>query len=350
MNKEIDTMLHMMLHPAFCARGGILVNCNAAAHSLCLEEGTALSSLVMTGQEELDALQTGCLYLQLSLPGGTCGAAVTRMEDTLIFLLDQDTGELQALSLAAKELREPLNNLMAISSQLLPSALPDSDPKISGLLARMSKELYQLQRTLNNMSDAPQASALSHQEMRNAAQVFDDIFEKAASLLALSGIRLSYRGLSQDVFTLMDMDQIERAVLNILSNSSKFLGSEGTIHASLSRQGSFLRLSIQDDGPGIPEDILGTLFQRYLRQPGIEDNRQGLGLGMVLIRSAAASHGGTVLIDQPANSGTRVTLTLRIRQVDATVHSPRQTLSGGFDQALVELSQILPASAYEEEL
>lgn len=348
MKKEISAMMDMMLRPAFCVSGSTVQLCNAAAHALLLEEGTPIDSLLLTGQEDLAALESGCLYLQLSLSGSTWGAAVTRLEDTCLFVLDQDGGELGALALAAKELRSPLNNLLAISGSLLPSAFPDDDPKVNDLLARMSRELYRLQRILGNMADAPHAGEWNHQAVHNIAQVFDDIFEKAAAYLSFSGVTLAYQGLRQDVFGLIDVDQMERAVLNILSNAAKF-GTE--LRAGLTRHGSTLRLSIQDNGPGIGEDILGTLFQRYLRQPGIEDSRHGLGLGMVLIRSAAASHGGTVLVDSPQGCGTRVTLTLRLRlEGPAKVQSPLQSLSGGRDQALIELSQILPPSVYEKEL
>ena len=82
MNKETNhAMLDMMLRPAFCAVAGSIQKCNAAAASLLLKEGTPLESLLLSGQEELEALQSGCLYLQLRLPGGTRGAAVTRMEE-----------------------------------------------------------------------------------------------------------------------------------------------------------------------------------------------------------------------------------------------------------------------------
>ena len=71
---------------------------------------------------------------------------------------------------------------------------------------------------------------------------------------------------------------------------------------------------------------------------------------MVLIRSAAASHGGAVLIDQPEGSGTRVTLTLAIRQdTSGNVRSPllRMDYAGERDHGLLELSESLPAELFE---
>ena len=92
------------------------------------------------------------------------------------------------------------------------------------------------------------------------------------------------------------------------------------------------------------------MFSRYLRQPALEDSRYGIGLGMVLIRTAAANHGGAVLIDQPEGTGTRITMTLSIRQSKETVlrsNILRVDYAGERDHGLIELSDCLPAELYE---
>jgi two-component system OmpR family sensor kinase len=128
----------------------------------------------------------------------------------------------------------------------------------------------------------------------------------------------------------------------------KFMPEGGRIHARLTQYNNMLQLTIQDSGSGIAENVLGTVFTRYQRQPGIEDSRYGIGLGMVLIRSAAADHGGTVLIDCPQNKGTRITITLAIRQDTPGLKTP--VISPAVDsyrQVLTELSDSLPWEFYK---
>ncbi len=350
--KEIYDMLELMIRPGFCVKENKLVKLNRAAEGLFLSPGMDVRTMLLTGAEDYAAFENGCLYLQLTLAGREYGASVIRTDGMDVFVLNQDagSGELQAMALAARELREPLNSLFAITDNLLPHALPGSNAKTHDLLARMSRGLYQIQRIVGNMSDAGQGPASSRQETRNISSVFDEIFEKAAVLVERTGSRLCYEGLRENVHGLIDSQQMERAVLNVLSNSVKFMPGGGRIDAKLTRHGDILQLSILDSGSGIAENIRSSVFTRYLRQPVIEDSRYGIGLGMVLIRAAATQHGGAVLIDQPGSTGTRVTMTMKICQSQtAQVRTVLTDLTGGRDLGLIELSDSLPASAFEKE-
>lgn len=344
--KEALGMLDLMIRPVFCVKEKKIVKVNPAAGKLFLSPGAEIQELLLTGKEEYAAFTEGCLYLTLNISGQPLGASVVRMEDMDVFLLEQDSdqGELRSLALAARELREPLSNIIISAERLGPQANPEANEQI----ARLNRGLYQMLRIIGNMSDAGRCAA-SRQETKNICSVLQEIFDKAQALVAHTGLTLSYEGLWESIYCLVDTEQLERAVLNTLSNAMKFTPKGGTIHAQLTRQGRMLRLSIQDSGSGIAEEILGSVFTRYLRQPAIEDSRHGIGLGMVLIRTAAANHGGTVLIDQPEGLGTRVTITLAIRQSDGSMlrsNVLHVDYTGERDHALVELAECLPPELY----
>ena len=137
----------------------------------------------------------------------------------------------------------------------------------------------------------------------------------------------------------------------MVSNAVKFTPKDGAIQASLVRRGNRLYLSIRDSGSGIRQDLDGDVFTRFRRQCGLEDGRFGIGLGLVLVRSAASAHGGAVLIDSPEGIGTRITMSLAIRQADSTVRSRilRVDYAGEQDHGLIELSELLPDALYEKE-
>ena len=357
MEVEKDTlgMLDLMIRPGFCVKENKIVKVNQAAESFLLIPGTDVKDLLLTGQEEYREFTGGCLYLTLSLAGHSVSASVTRLDDTDVFVIEQDADEreLRSMALAAQGLREPLANVMATANGLFPLCTAQEDPQTQKQVARMNRGLFQILRVIGNMSDASRYAASSRQETLAIASEFDEIFEKAQAAIAHTGIRLRYTGLQESLYCLGDKEQLERAVLNILSNALKFTEKNGTIDATLTHRGRMLRLSVQDDGSGISDSVRANIFHRHLRQPGIEDGRFGLGLGMVLIRSVAANHGGTVLIDQPEGQGTRITMTMALRQNSGNVLRcpvPRVDYAGGYDHTLLELSDCLPASVYEKEI
>ena len=207
-----------------------------------------------------------------------------------------------------------------------------------------------MHRLINNMSDAGRSDLLSPAGIHDLKRLFQDIFEKIQTQLEKTNICVTYEGLDHSIYGLANEGQLERAVLNIVSNAMKFMPEGGSIHARLTQQQNMLHLSIQDSGSGIAENVLGNVFTRYQRQPGIEDSRYGIGLGMVLIRSAAADHGGTVLIDFPEEKGTRITMTMAIRQDTPALRTPVISPAANSDrQILTELSDCLPWEFYQKD-
>ena len=273
-----------------------------------------------------------------------------------VFVLEQedDNRELQAMALAAKELRTPLSSVMLVADQLFPLADSDDDPAIQQRIARLNRGLFQILRVVSNMSDAVQYStaALSQQEIRDIPKLLEEIFSTAAEQLRHTQISLNFTNLPNSVYSYTDAIKLERAVNNLLSNAAKFTPKGGSIQAKLYRRNTKLYLSIQDSGTGVAPHLRQNIYACYQRMPGMEDSRFGIGLGMVLVRSIAAQHGGTVLVEYPEEGGTRVTMTLTIRQgKENTLSSPifLPDYLAGWNHSLVELSDVLPHTLYEKE-
>ena len=337
-------MLDLLTAPGFCVKDNQIIRINAAAAGLLLEEGMDILPLLDAGKDAYMPIDNGCLFLSVTHLGKSWNASVTHCTAGDIFVLEEpEPPELQALALAARELRGPLNTAMLMTDKLLDANAPElTDP-----LSRLNRGLYQLLRIVGNMSDAGTQSSAS-QSLHEMGTVINEISQKITLLAEAAGMQLHYTGLTEPVYSLCDPRQLERALMNLLSNAIKFSPTGSTITLSLSLSGSQLRLSMEDPGCGICDELLRTIFYRYLRQPAIEDSRFGLGLGLPLVRTTARQHGGTVLIDQPEGTGTRVTLTLAIRREEPMLRQPvLLPLSGGYDSGLIELSDVLPVGMYD---
>lgn len=358
MEQHQDTMamLDLIIQPAFCVNNGVIVHVNKAAAGILLEEGCSVASLLVTGHAEYSEFKDGCLYLTLQHSGGTYGASVVRMSGFDIFVLEDETdhAELKAMALAAQNLREPLSSVMTMANSLLTTVENAKDPAATDQMARLNRGLFQMLRILGNMSDADryQSNTLSPMETKDIRSFLGELFERLTVMTGHADIELRFSNLNDTLYCLIDTEKLERAIYNIVSNAMKFTPKGGNIEAQLIRRENRLYLTIQDSGTGIPENQRGNVYSRFLRQPGLDDSRQGIGLGMVLIRSAATVHGGTILIEQPKGQGLRLTMTMEIRQNrDGLIRSPglQVDYAGEWDHSLIELSESLPASVYTEQ-
>lgn len=346
-------MVDHLDHPAFCVRDGIIIKVNPAGAAQMIEPGTAVSDILQTGQEEYSEFRSGCLYLTLCLCGEPTGASVTAKNGFHLFILEPESeqSELRTLALAARELRDPLSGIMFATDRLLPGILQENEENRE-LIAGINRALFQLHRLVNNMSDASHfcIDSGARQEVRDIRGIVCETVTKAQNLAEATGIHMTFDAYPEPVFGLVDEAKLERAILNIISNAVKFTPGGGTVHVSLSRRNNKLYLRIQDSGCGIAEPLRGSIFSRYTRELGLEDGRHGVGLGMVIIRSTAALHGGTVLVDHPGEAGTRITMTIAIRESSGNaLRSPvlKVDYAGERDHGLLELADVLPTSLYD---
>lgn len=345
-------MLELHTHPVFCVQGGIITYANTAARQRGIETDSEILPMLVTGTEEYQNFTDGCLSLHICIADTEHEAFVTKHDNSHIFSIPQkpEASELQAMALAAQELRQPLSNILTVTDQLFPTTVEDT-PAATQQVSQLNRGLYQLLRIVTNMSDAYRYSCQAETQMQtvNLKAVFDELAEKAAGLLTHTSLKLHYHGLSRDMYGLANEEMLTRAVYNLISNAIKFSPNSGDIHINVRENGKLLYVSVQDQGQGIPSQIQSTVFSRYLRQPGIEDGRFGIGLGMALVRDAAAAHGGTVLLDKPGDSGCRFTMSLALKKNKNTIlrtNPMRFDPLGGMDLGLIQLSDALPAEEY----
>ena len=352
--EDMYSLLDQLERPAFFAKDGCVLRANDAAERCRIEAGTPIESLLLTGQQEYSQYKCGRLHLMLRLPGENRGATISRIGQLDLFTLEhaEENAQLQAMALAAQELRQPLTGIMTVAGRLFPIAGSESDPALQEQIARINRGLFQMLRVVGNMSDAYRYSRDSATSMqtRDISALIRELLQNSAPLVSYAGVELRYTGLNEPVFGLVDAEKLERGISNILSNAVKFSPKGGCIDVKLTRKGNMLHLTVCDSGDGLDEKLQASVYHRFTRDPAIEGSGHGIGLGMVLVRAAAAVHGGTVLID--GANGTRITMTIAIRQeAEGVVRSNRLLVdyAGEWDHRLIELSDVLPAEAFLKE-
>lgn len=348
---QAEELLKILECPAFAVVSGKIIHANDLALQRQIEIGAQVAPLLHTGAETYKNFTDGRLHLRLYVADTLWDASVTKAGDVDIFLMERTVSntELRILSLAALQLRTPLAEMLTLTDRLIADC-SDADKEA---LSKLKRNMLSVQRFVGNMADAPRYSTATNCLLRsqNITVYFREIMEKAAALLETSGHKLVYTYPDENIIVNLSAERLERAIYNLLSNAAKFSPVGSTIEAKLEKCGELLMLTVTDESQGLPEHLSGNIFTRYLREPAIEDTRMGMGLGMLYVCAAASAHGGTVLLRETEGKGLSVTMTIStssnhsgmfrsdIFQVDYT---------GGYDHALLELSDVLPPENYRQ--
>jgi signal transduction histidine kinase len=113
-----------------------------------------------------------------------------------------------------------------------------------------------------------------------------------------------------------DIERLQQVFWNLLANAVKFTPAKGAIDVHLRRDDSQAEIRIEDSGPGVPEEFLPRIFERFSQADGSSTRKHGgLGLGLAIVRHLVELHGGTVSAANRDQNGGAV-LTVRLPAMD----------------------------------
>jgi len=259
---------------------------------------------------------------------------------------DRLTDGMQAVACA---MQEPVNTL-ATSLEAVGESLRDRDGELDRSFAYALRSQYALMRILRSVGDA--ASLEDGDAALDLSCVYlDDLCREVcgecAGLTELCGVTLRCELGAQAVATAADRYKLRRMLMHLLSNALAACGEGDTITLGFSVDHGAAVLTVEDTGSGIPADVLSTVFYRAGEKTLPDAREKGIGLGLRFVKAVAEKHDGRVVLTRGREGGTRVTVSLPIKNGSSLpLASPRVERYGGFSDALVELSPVLPPEAY----
>jgi CheY-like chemotaxis protein/anti-sigma regulatory factor (Ser/Thr protein kinase) len=119
-----------------------------------------------------------------------------------------------------------------------------------------------------------------------------------------------------------DRDRIVQVLSNLLTNAARYTAPGGHIAVTATAAGERVAIAVEDDGPGVPEELVPNLFEPFAQGPRALDRREGgLGLGLALARTFTELHGGTIRLEpRDGTRGSRFVVELPL----TSATSPRQ--------------------------
>ncbi len=221
-----------------------------------------------------------------------------RLED--LQRLRQETTEL-----IIHDLRNPLSSI-AVSLKLISLMLPEEVLKANqGILSIGQASCERMQRLVDSLLEV---SRLETGEVRfrleavRLAEIIDETIRRTA-ILSRPGTTL--RSVIEPGLppVLADRDKIDRVIMNLLDNALKYAPEGGQIRVSAAQEREgFVKVSVADDGPGIPPEERERIFERFTQVANGQSRRRGFGLGLNYCRLAVEGHGGRIWVE-PGDGG-----------------------------------------------
>jgi two-component system sensor histidine kinase KdpD len=243
--------------------------------------------------------------------------ALRRSEQTKAGLLD-------ALS---HNLRTPLTAIKASVTALISASALKKDAALSReghdeLLAIIDEESDRLNRFIEGLS----AAGTDPQALTPKTIGVDDVIR--AGLSRAETLTRDYRVeldiASPPPLVSVDPPSMVEVLYIVLDNASKYAPPGSTIRVSAAAAGRVVELSIEDEGPGIPEGSREQVFEKFYRIPGRQSHdprRKGIGLGLPIARRLIEAQGGRIWVESsPIGRGTVVRVTLPIAESVSQTH------------------------------
>ncbi|MEA2627146.1 MAG: hypothetical protein QOD06_3191 [Candidatus Binatota bacterium] len=217
------------------------------------------------------------------------------------------------LAMLGHELRNPIG---AIANSVRALQTPGAEERHDELLAVIGRQTLNLKRLVDDLLDVSRLTS-GKIELRQEPVDIEQVAVRCISTLGAAGIGgghcVSFT--SEPAVVQGDATRLEQILTNLLDNSVKYTPEGGSIHLQVARHDGEALITIEDDGIGIPAEILPRIFDVFAQgeQP-IDRSRGGLGLGLTLVRRLAELHGGSVHAESEGpGRGSRFTVRLPLR-------------------------------------
>ncbi|MGW3104940.1 HAMP domain-containing sensor histidine kinase [Streptomyces sp. NPDC001100] len=212
----------------------------------------------------------------------------------------------QLIADAGHELRTPLTSLrtnveLLTRSEETGRPIPPADRK--ALLASVKAQMSELASLIGDLQELSRSEGQRGERVQIVS--LQDTVEAALRRARLRGPELTITADVQPWFVQSEPSAMERAVVNILDNAVKFSPEGGTIEVQLTRG----VLTVRDHGPGIPEDEIPHVFDRFWRSPSARA-LPGSGLGLSIVARTVQQAGGEVTLSRAPGGGTVATVRL----------------------------------------
>ncbi|MGY4389998.1 two-component system sensor histidine kinase MtrB [Streptomyces sp. TE12347] len=204
------------------------------------------------------------------------------------------------------ELRTPLTALTAVA-EVLEEEVDDLDPMIAPAVALVVSETRRLNDLVENLMEVTRFDAGTAKLVLDDVNVADQVTACIDARAWLDAVELDAE---RGIVARLDPRRLDVILANLIGNALKHGGSP--VRVSVTVEGEWLVIAVQDNGPGIPEEVLPHVFDRFYKASASRPKSDGSGLGLSIAMENAHIHGGDITAANVPGGGALFTLRLPV--------------------------------------
>jgi two-component system phosphate regulon sensor histidine kinase PhoR len=203
------------------------------------------------------------------------------------------------------ELRTPIANIRLIIDGLFHDQdKPKRKDSIDSLraVARETDNLLWLVQEMSDLSMIESGQAIVRLTEHRLVDLVAEAMERMEDRAEAANIRL-VRHVPDRLRVLCDRDLVQRVLVNLIHNAVKWSPAGEAITVNATNGGDEIKISVLDNGPGVPSDAVDRIFERFYQIDASRSVGEGTGLGLAICRHIVEAHGGRIWAESNADGG-----------------------------------------------
>lgn len=249
------------------------------------------------------------------------------------------------------EFKTPINLLLS-TTQLMNEHMKNNnisninEYKVKRYMEIIENNSYRLLKLTDNLIDMTQIDIGNYKltlENKDIISIVENVILTASDYIGNINSKIIFDTNIEEKIVACDQEKIEKIILNLLSNAIKYSNdSDNEIFVNMKSSENNIKISIKDNGIGIAEDKLQSIFEKFGQEDKSLSRRQeGSGLGLALVKSLVEMHDGTIEVKSKLGEGSEFIITLPYKEL---LHSEQLRFNicnhSIFEKCMIEFSDI----------